>query len=99
MGLEVAGFARHVADERGDGAAVCGIVAVLDGQVSVDQRLLGGVESSGVLFERGRMALGEFVEGMGGGLIDERLLGGELLVEASVGQADRLPARIGPTAR
>ncbi|GAA1250901.1 hypothetical protein GCM10009646_43280 [Streptomyces aureus] len=63
---------------------------MFDGEVGVDQGPLSGIPPTVVPLEPGRMAPGELIEGVGGGLVDERLLGGELLVEGAVGQTGRL---------
>ncbi|RLV77569.1 hypothetical protein D3C57_104330 [Streptomyces rapamycinicus NRRL 5491] len=42
-GLLIVGSAGDVGGERGDRATACRVVAVLDGEIDVDQRALGGV--------------------------------------------------------
>ncbi|MEU8876735.1 hypothetical protein AB0D24_37470 [Streptomyces javensis] len=70
-GLLIVGSAGDVGGERGDQATACRVVAVLDGEIDVDQRALGGVALPVVLLELGRIPLGELVDRMGGGLVDE----------------------------
>src|SRR4051812_30901846 len=76
------GLTPQVSGESRNGAAVPGVIAVPDREVVLDQRPAGGL----VLLERHRRVCRLLVEGVGDGLVDQVLLGGELLVEPAMGE-------------
>lgn len=88
-GLTVCRLACHVGGECSSGTSVCRIVAMLHGEVVVDQGLSSLVTLPSVPFETCCVQLRQFSEGMGGRFVDERVLGRELLVETTVGQPRR----------
>ncbi|CAG6392109.1 hypothetical protein SCOCK_150081 [Actinacidiphila cocklensis] len=84
------GLAPQIGRETGDGTAVPGVIAVPDREVVPDQRPARGLMPLCVVFRGNRRVRPRLAECVGDGLIDEVLLGVELLVEAAVGEPGRL---------
>ena len=74
--------AGHLVEQRGGGAAVGALVAVLGGEVGADERF-----EPGAIGGRGAEALALNSQLLGEDVGDEVLLGGEVGVEGAVGQA------------